>query len=323
MNAADALRVHHAIHDDDEWATLSDGSRWPIVTTKEGVRRCVVRGFPIMEQNIKKPSEWSTKARLGHRISWILAPGRWGRIEDDRIAAKCSAILPDDLAPAPAPAPTPAPAPAPAPTTTPTTTTTTTTTAAAGTLDDPTVSVALDDGTALTSATLDDGLDATMTSTSTTMTATTTTSTTGASARKRRLCMVDDTAEPEDAKRQRLSAYLATASPSNHIVCMRVSLSLMQSTDEYNAYHTDSRRYQIDVEFLPYWRTPLTREDRVVLREQDTEYQRVAALFEGTIDADHARQHKYKRLEIIKITRLQVCLSLSLSLSLSLARSCT
>jgi hypothetical protein len=83
------------------------------------------------------------------------------------------------------------------------------------------------------------------------------------------------------------------------------------------ATRPDSRRYQIDVQFLPYWRTPLTRDDRVVLRPEDREYQQVESLFIDTIDKAHCKEHRFASFGIKKLTRLQVSINQSINQSIN------
>jgi hypothetical protein len=72
MFAEEALLVHNAIHDDDEWVTLPDGSRWAIEINADNVRKCVVRGFPIMvhqTSNINKHQQTSSNIIKHHQTS--------------------------------------------------------------------------------------------------------------------------------------------------------------------------------------------------------------------------------------------------------------
>jgi hypothetical protein len=66
MFAEEALLVHNAIHDDDEWVTLPDGSRWAIEINADNVRKCVVRGFPIM---VHQHHQTSTNIIKHHQTS--------------------------------------------------------------------------------------------------------------------------------------------------------------------------------------------------------------------------------------------------------------
>jgi len=96
ISEADALAAHKAIHGGKDTVTLSDGSTLPVEKAKNGCRSVKFPKFAAMEQNIKKSSPWSTKAKEGAKITWFLSgfsPSSWGRIVNGKLESRGKAIL--------------------------------------------------------------------------------------------------------------------------------------------------------------------------------------------------------------------------------------
>lgn len=87
----EVFRIHRALHSSAQQVELG-GATFPIVVSKNGCRTLDLRGWKFMEQNIKKASKYTQRALRGEKLTWIIAPGKWGLIADDKIETYNAAI---------------------------------------------------------------------------------------------------------------------------------------------------------------------------------------------------------------------------------------
>jgi len=93
VSVADCMRIHQAIHDPKATKVkLSSGEELPVGVSSNKCRSVKILGVTFMEQNLKKPSMYTKRAKQGHKITWILQNPRWGMLCDDRVEISCSLI---------------------------------------------------------------------------------------------------------------------------------------------------------------------------------------------------------------------------------------